>query len=154
MGNDAIDVAKLFRQIGEANAVAESNSERLSKVEDAVVAVHKRLDNQIIEQGKQFTHLQDKMEKNAKDSTAEHSELARKVESLTHNIGGCIHEHVEHAVSPVLTEVRSHRKIMWSIAGGLIALLLTIIGYLLVNGSPWNAAIIDHANGSYHLEPR
>ncbi len=150
MADEEMTMVKLARQLGKATALAEHNTQQLGKVDDAVVAVHKRLDRHVVEQNAQFVRLQDKMEKNAKNSTSQHSELAGKVEDLSHIMGGCIHNHVERAVDPVLTEVKSHRRLMWSVAGVLIMFLITTLGYVLANGNPWDTAIMNHKNGAYH----
>lgn len=137
-----VDMVKIAETVGAAAAQADSNSKSFE-------AMRKRLDQHVIDQNTQFTRLQEKMERNAEESTRQHAELAGKVEAMTHGIGACIETHVEAAVQPVIDEVKNHRKVMWSLTGGLITVLLGILAYLLTQGVPWDSAMATHAN-DYH----
>jgi hypothetical protein len=138
-----VDLVKLAETVGAAAAEASNNTKSL-------IEMHKRLDEHVIDQNTQFMRLQEKIERNAAESTVQHNELASKVDAITHGLGRCVANHVEAAVQPVIDEVKNHRKLMWSVAGGFIAVLLAVVAYLLTQGVPWDTAMAAHANGSFH----
>jgi|DEB0MinimDraft_3_1074331.scaffolds.fasta_scaffold162975_1 hypothetical protein len=142
MPQSEIDI-EIVQQVVEAAVRAENNAKSME-------AMHKRFEQHVIDQATRFARLEDRMERYADESSKQHTELAGKVEALTDNIGGCIQSQVETAVSPVLAEVKKQRSVMWSVAGGLILLLVSVLGYLLANGNPWNTAIAHHANSVHH----
>lgn len=143
MPQTKVDMVKLAQDVGATNEMAKSNSAQMD-------ALRRRLDQHVVDQNTQFTKIETRMERDAQESTRQHNALAGKVEDLTHSIGGCISSHVETAVAPVITEVKNHRKVMWSVAGGMVAVLLMIIGYLITQGVPWNTALAAHSNGVVH----
>ncbi len=147
-----VTMADLAREVGAAAVAAEKNSEEIKHLREVTDALHKRLDKHVIEHNAMFTRMEERRVADARESTRQHGELKEEVTNLSHNIGNCIHNHVEAAVAPVIVELKNHRKVMWSVSGGLIIFLITTLGYVLANGNPWDTAIMNHKNSTYHGE--
>lgn len=142
MAQTDVDMVKLAKDVGAVAAETENNHESLK-------AIHRRFDEHVKDETAQFTKISELIARNALESTEQHHELASKVESITNNLGHCVASHVEKAVEPVLDEVKNHRKLMWSVAAGIITVLLALVGYLLLNGSPWDVAIAAHISEAH-----
>lgn len=120
-------------------AVAKANSETNK---DTANRIEQRLDTHMANQEAQFNNVYTKLDKYAAQSTAQHDDLAKKV----NNIPQCIQVSVATGLEPI-------RKLWLRSVFALIAALFATIAYLITLGTPWGAEL-DRHNGTEHASIR
>ena len=125
-------------------AIARSTGERL----EADLKKH------VDDQNHSFRRVYDKMDGHALQSTKQHEALKGEVLAIGENVHASISVAIVAAMEPVVSDVKAHRVWILNLLGGTVLLMLGIVGYLLINGSPWAAADELHQNGGIHAPLR